>query len=628
MAGEGGLISPVSRSGAENREEKGTMEEKSKVLGSTNSGNRVKRKKSGLKQKFAGNSKSLKPRSSKKRVAEIGTDNSLEVLKKRKSGFEESSSGEVEGDVDHSKGKINDGKSGVEMQTWKSDEGKYPKGVIKAEDWSGAERELRPRKQPQQQTPTKPEGSLLRDITLTEADARRILGRRIKVFWPLDDDWYFGTVESFDRNRKRHHVVYDDGDKEWLELGKEKFKIQLFPGDVFGKSGSAVRLKNSKARRVNRSKRTERKRKDGPVDVTKNKEGKKKKEEKKVKNDDIIKEEDQSAKIEDHEDAKKLLSPKQTAPRSKRARSTKQYIQKHTGQDQTDHVNSKEESAKGTDQRLDVKQNAENVVKEQLNAEDAAFHKSDDTDDVNGGREQHHIKQIDESPGKVIKGSDKMFPKEKRPTLSEVKEVECTYDKNLDKSGEVDVMESEEQPRKVENLDENEPKVAGTNQLDKYQTTERHCSKEANLLDENKIFSETGTMLTNQLDEKQLDISVNDERVDEKQLHINEERVDEKQADLDLASALNKKHGQQGSSEKLDEKQSYIISCDKKVEEKKADLDLASILGKKQGITRQRSRVKVRARDTVPARASVFTLTREGHSDSTQNLQSSPSREG
>lgn len=48
------------------------------------------------------------------------------------------------------------------------------------------------------------------------------MGRRIKIFWPLDKAWYEGSVKSFDKDANKHLVQYDDAEEELLDLGKEK----------------------------------------------------------------------------------------------------------------------------------------------------------------------------------------------------------------------------------------------------------------------------------------------------------------------------------------------------------------------------------------------------------------------
>lgn len=54
---------------------------------------------------------------------------------------------------------------------------------------------------------------------------RRLVGRKIKVWWPLDEMFYHGVVQSYDPFRKRHKVLYDDGDTETLNLHKERWEF-------------------------------------------------------------------------------------------------------------------------------------------------------------------------------------------------------------------------------------------------------------------------------------------------------------------------------------------------------------------------------------------------------------------
>ncbi|XP_028797259.1 DNA mismatch repair protein MSH6 [Neltuma alba] len=51
-----------------------------------------------------------------------------------------------------------------------------------------------------------------------------VVGRRIKVYWPLDKTWYEGRVSSFDKQTGMHVVLYDDDEEESLELAKEKIE--------------------------------------------------------------------------------------------------------------------------------------------------------------------------------------------------------------------------------------------------------------------------------------------------------------------------------------------------------------------------------------------------------------------
>ncbi|KHN29621.1 nucleolar protein dao-5-like isoform X1 [Glycine soja] len=52
-----------------------------------------------------------------------------------------------------------------------------------------------------------------------------LVGLRVKVWWPKDHEFYIGVIDSFDSAKKKHKVLYDDGDEETLNLVKEKWKV-------------------------------------------------------------------------------------------------------------------------------------------------------------------------------------------------------------------------------------------------------------------------------------------------------------------------------------------------------------------------------------------------------------------
>ncbi|KAL2609279.1 hypothetical protein R1flu_027852 [Riccia fluitans] len=76
------------------------------------------------------------------------------------------------------------------------------------------------------------------EVSLGDSDGPRIVGRRIKVFWPLDKKWYYGSVKSYSGAKKQHKILYDDGDEEWLKLQKESFRLEILPGDSFAAPAS------------------------------------------------------------------------------------------------------------------------------------------------------------------------------------------------------------------------------------------------------------------------------------------------------------------------------------------------------------------------------------------------------
>lgn len=71
------------------------------------------------------------------------------------------------------------------------------------------------------------------EVALKDSDGPRILGRRIKVFWPLDSKWYYGEIKAYNSGKRLHKILYDDRDEEWLRLHKEKFKLQVLEGEAF-----------------------------------------------------------------------------------------------------------------------------------------------------------------------------------------------------------------------------------------------------------------------------------------------------------------------------------------------------------------------------------------------------------
>ncbi|XWS19147.1 hypothetical protein CRYUN_Cryun32bG0107100 [Craigia yunnanensis] len=52
-----------------------------------------------------------------------------------------------------------------------------------------------------------------------------LIGRRIKVWWPMDKTFYEGVVASYDPIRMKHKVFYEDGDEERLNLRRERWQL-------------------------------------------------------------------------------------------------------------------------------------------------------------------------------------------------------------------------------------------------------------------------------------------------------------------------------------------------------------------------------------------------------------------
>ncbi|XP_016903052.2 sister chromatid cohesion protein PDS5 homolog A isoform X1 [Cucumis melo] len=58
-----------------------------------------------------------------------------------------------------------------------------------------------------------------------ENDIEDLMGCRIKVWWPMDKQFYKGTVKSYDPIKRKHVILYDDGDVEVLRLEKERWEV-------------------------------------------------------------------------------------------------------------------------------------------------------------------------------------------------------------------------------------------------------------------------------------------------------------------------------------------------------------------------------------------------------------------
>ncbi|KAK3238202.1 hypothetical protein CYMTET_51766 [Cymbomonas tetramitiformis] len=50
------------------------------------------------------------------------------------------------------------------------------------------------------------------------------VGTKLKIYWELDDAWYPGAVALFDEDGFAN-IVYDDGDKEVVDLANERYEI-------------------------------------------------------------------------------------------------------------------------------------------------------------------------------------------------------------------------------------------------------------------------------------------------------------------------------------------------------------------------------------------------------------------
>ncbi|XP_010526241.1 PREDICTED: muscle M-line assembly protein unc-89 [Tarenaya hassleriana] len=87
-----------------------------------------------------------------------------------------------------------------------------------------------------------------------------LVGSRVKIWWPKDRAYYEGVVNSYDVAKKKHLVLYDDGDQEILNLRRQKWEFiedesestaMDEKGDQTGPDESSAMPQKKKAKRGN-----------------------------------------------------------------------------------------------------------------------------------------------------------------------------------------------------------------------------------------------------------------------------------------------------------------------------------------------------------------------------------------
>ena len=54
-----------------------------------------------------------------------------------------------------------------------------------------------------------------------------LIGKRIRVYWVVQANWYEGTITKYHMRTKRHRVEYDDTDHEWVHIEAERDRVQI-----------------------------------------------------------------------------------------------------------------------------------------------------------------------------------------------------------------------------------------------------------------------------------------------------------------------------------------------------------------------------------------------------------------
>lgn len=55
--------------------------------------------------------------------------------------------------------------------------------------------------------------------------ANCMIGKKVRVFWPVDSSWYTGVVLQHDPATGEHLLKYDDEDTEWVKVCYVEFSV-------------------------------------------------------------------------------------------------------------------------------------------------------------------------------------------------------------------------------------------------------------------------------------------------------------------------------------------------------------------------------------------------------------------
>lgn len=58
-----------------------------------------------------------------------------------------------------------------------------------------------------------------------------MIGKKVRVFWPVDMQWYIGTIQDYDPHTDEHLLVYPDGDTEWIQVTDREASGQQIPAE-------------------------------------------------------------------------------------------------------------------------------------------------------------------------------------------------------------------------------------------------------------------------------------------------------------------------------------------------------------------------------------------------------------
>ncbi|KAL1556803.1 protein starmaker-like isoform X1 [Salvia divinorum] len=93
------------------------------------------------------------------------------------------------------------------------------KSQLKSTKHEGVQEETPRTSTKRKNTPGKEKASETREFR------ENLVGSKVEVWWPEDQLYYEGVIDSFDSGKKKHRVLYNDGDEEILNLKKEEWRF-------------------------------------------------------------------------------------------------------------------------------------------------------------------------------------------------------------------------------------------------------------------------------------------------------------------------------------------------------------------------------------------------------------------
>lgn len=58
----------------------------------------------------------------------------------------------------------------------------------------------------------------------------KAIDKRVRVFWEKEDQYFYGTITGYNKNKRDYQVTYDDGEVLWGHLWRDcEFLDDSFP---------------------------------------------------------------------------------------------------------------------------------------------------------------------------------------------------------------------------------------------------------------------------------------------------------------------------------------------------------------------------------------------------------------